>query len=283
MRSLGGEILLRIEDLDLARAVRRAAEGIVDDLTWLGLDWDNELTAEYFQSNRNDFYRAAIRRLRERGLVYECYCSRKELRDLASAPHGSTGPVYPGTCRDLTEQERAERYEQKDPALRLRVPEGVTIRVDDCIAGPVEEDLARRTGDFIIARADGVVSYQLAVVVDDIDMGITHVLRGDDLLPSTPRQVYLTRMLGAEPPVYCHAPLILAPDGMRLAKRHGSISVAELREAGHAAEELVGWLAWSCGLIDRAEACRAADLIAEFAIEKIVRTPTVLASLDPLS
>ncbi len=279
MRALGGEIILRIEDLDQARAVRDAAEGIVRDLRWLGLDWDNELGPDYFQSNRSALYRATIERLRGRDLVYECYCSRKELRDLANAPHGPTGPIYPGTCRDLPEDERRLQRERKSPSLRFRTPPDTVVEFRDRVAGDLREDIAREAGDFIVARADGVVSYQLAVVVDDIAMGITHVLRGDDLLPSTARQILLFRTLGAEPPSYCHVPLVLAPDGTRLAKRHGSISVAELRAAGRTPEELTGWLAWSCGLRPTSEPCAARELVADFSTEKISHAPTVLREL----
>ena len=273
---MGGEILLRIEDLDWARAVRGAAEGIVRDLGWLGLDWDNELTPNYYQSNRSALYASAIAELRERGLIYPCYCSRRELRGIASAPHGPTGPIYGGTCRNLTERERAAREELKEPSLRYRAEPDTIIEFHDLVAGDQREDIALGSGDFIIARADGVPSYQLAVVVDDIAMGITHVLRGDDLLFSTPRQILLFRTFGAEPPSYAHVPLILAPDGTRLAKRHGSVSIAELRDAGHRAEDLVGWLAWSCGLSERPEPRTARELIDGFDLGKIRHEPTVL-------
>lgn len=280
MRSLGGEIILRIEDLDQARAVANAAGEIVRDLGWLGLDWDNPPAPEYFQSARAGYYADAIGQLGARGLLYPCYCSRKELREIASAPHGSTGPVYPGTCRDLTERERSARAIDKEPALRFRVEHETVICFHDAVAGDRREDIASTTGDFIIARADGVPSYQLAVVLDDIAMGITHVLRGDDLLPSTPRQILLHRTFGAEPPSYTHVPLILGPDGTRLAKRHGSISIAELRDAGHSPERVVGWLAWSCGLIATPAPRTPGELIADYAPGKIRREPTVLRSLD---
>jgi glutamyl-tRNA synthetase len=302
MRSLGGRIILRIEDLDQARTVKDAEEGIVRDLQWLGLDWDNPLTPDYFQSNRFERYHAAIEKLRARGLLYECYCSRKELHDIASAPHGPAGARYPGTCRDLTDAERAERGAQKAPALRFRVEAetwmdtdwpggrlavpgmmpGRVIRFHDLIAGDVVEDVGEAAGDFIIARADGVPSYQLAVVLDDIAMGITHVLRGEDLLDSTPRQILLFNTFNAVPPTYAHVPLILAPDGQRLAKRHGSISLAELRDAGHSAEEVVGWLAWSCGLRSAPEPCRAEELVEGFSVEMVRREVTVLKTLQPL-
>lgn len=281
-RSAGGEILLRIEDLDQARAAPGAAEAIARDLDWLGLDWDNPLTPEYVQSQRLDGYREAIEELRARGLVYDCFCSRRELREMASAPHGPTGPSYPGTCRDLTPEERAQRRQAKEPAVRLRVEAGTVVEYVDLAAGPQREAVDQCAGDFIIARADGVPGYQLAVVLDDLAMGVTHVLRGDDLLPSTARQILLFRLLGAEPPVYAHVPLILGPDGARLAKRHGSVSLAELRAAGHDPREVVGWLAWSCGLAPEPEPRRPAELIAGFSLELLARGPTRLQALGVL-
>lgn len=279
MRALGGEIILRIEDLDQARAVQNAAEAIVEDLSWLGLDWDNELTSEYFQSNRFELYRDAVATLKERGLLYECFCSRKELREIASAPH-TPGSRYTGTCRDLTATGRAARWEEKDPSLRFRVEPGTVIRFMDLVEREQAEDIGVNTGDFIVMRADGVPSYQLGVVVDDIAMGITHVLRGNDLLASTPRQILLFQSFGATPPLYAHAPLILGPDSIRLAKRHGSVSIAELRAAGHSPERIVGWLAWSCGIRPSQEPCRVSELIEGFSLENITRQATVLPKLD---
>lgn len=281
-RAAGGEVLLRIEDLDQARAAPGAAEAIVRDLEWLGLDWDNELTPEYVQSNRMGRYREALDELRRRGLVYECFCSRRELREIASAPHGSGGPLYPGTCRDLTAEERARRAAAKEPALRFRVEPGTVVEFLDLVAGPQREDLAESVGDFIIARADGVPSYQLAVVLDDLAMGVTHVLRGDDLLSSTGRQIQLFRTFGGEPPVYAHVPLILGPDGVRLAKRHGSVSLAELRAAGHDPRAVVGWLAWSCGLLPEPAPVSPSELGAEFSFERLYREPTRLETLQVL-
>lgn len=279
MRALGGRIILRIEDLDLPRAVPGAAERIVEDLRWLGLDWDNDLTAEYHQSKRFLIYRNVIEDLRARGFLYECFCSRKELREIASAPHGPGGVRYAGRCRDLTEAERLERFEEKDPALRFRVEPGTIITFDDLIAGHQREDLYEVTGDFIVARADGIPSYQLAVVVDDIAMGVTHVLRGSDLLPSTPRQIQLYSAFDTTPPIYAHAPLILGADGTRLAKRHGSVSLAEMRAAGHTAEEIVGWLAWSCGLRETNEPCSPSDLVDSFYPGHLNREATVMEEL----
>lgn len=198
-----------------------------------------------------------------------------------SAPHGK-GNRYPGTCRHLTEQERKERASQKDPALRFAVEPGSTVEFQDLLAGSVREDLYEQTGDFIVARADGVPGYQLAVVLDDIAMGVTHVLRGDDLLDSTPRQILLYRAFGATPPTYTHVPLVLGPDGTRLAKRHGSVSVREIREKGTSPDVVIGWLGWSCGLLPTPQPAAAADLIAGFSTESIVREATRLESPDVL-
>lgn len=274
-RSAGGRILLRIEDLDQERAVPGADAGIVRDLRWLGLDWDNELTPEYYQSNRFDLYRAALAELKSRDLLYPCYCSRKELREAMSAPH-NPGNRYPGTCRDLTPELREEKARSKEPALRFRVESGTIVDFQDLVVGPVHADVEQETGDFIIARADGVPGYQLAVVLDDIAMGVTHVLRGDDLLDSTPRQILLYRAFDAQPPVYAHVPLVLSYEGVRLAKRHGAVSLEELRDAGHSPEKIVGWLAWSCGLRPSPEPVAAVELVADFAIEKLRTEPTSL-------
>jgi glutamyl-tRNA synthetase len=279
-RAAGGEVILRIEDLDQARAAPGAAEAIVRDLEWLGLDWDNPLAPEHFQSNRLELYRDALEELRQRGLVYECFCSRRELRGIASAPHGSTGPAYPGTCRDLTAEERDRRREDKEPALRFRVPPGAVIEFTDLVAGPQREALDETVGDFILARADGIPGYQLAVVLDDIAMGITHVLRGDDLLSSTGRQILLFHTFGAEPPLYAHVPLILGPDGTRLAKRHGSVSLAELRDAGHDPRAVTGWLAWTSGLLPESHPVRPTDLLPTFSLEAITREPTHMQTAD---
>lgn len=271
MRNMGGRIILRIEDLDTQRAAPNAAEQIVRDLRWLGLDWDNQLTPAYFQSNRFPFYQQALATLQERGLLYPCFCSRKELRSIASAPHGADGPIYPGTCRQLTHAQQQQRSQEKSPAFRFKVCPGTVVEQHDEVAGLQREELGQTTGDFIVARADGVVSYQLAVVVDDIAMGVTHVLRGDDLLGSAPRQILLHRTFGATPPTFAHVPLILGADGVRLAKRHGAVALRELRESGVAAERLVGWLAWSCGMIDRPEPTTATELISEFSLRTIPR------------
>ncbi|MBI2388836.1 MAG: tRNA glutamyl-Q(34) synthetase GluQRS [Deltaproteobacteria bacterium] len=253
-RATGGAFVVRMEDLDPPRVVPGAADRILDDLCWLGLGWDEGPRvggpfAPYEQSRRQGRYDAAIAELAARGLVYPCTCTRAEIARAASAPHaGEEGPRYPGTCRDP-----ARRREGRPAALRLRVPDEI-IRFVDAIAGARAENVAETVGDFVLRRADGVASYQLAVVVDDLEMRIDEVVRGDDLLPSTARQVLLARLLGGEPPRWVHLPLVLGPDGERLAKRHQSrfrgSTVAELREAGVAAEEIVGVLAAALGVTD---------------------------------
>lgn len=269
VRSRGGEIILRIEDIDTARCVKNADAGIVRDLRWIGLDWDNDLSNEYYQSRRSDHYRKALDLLRHGGHLYECFCSRRELRSIASAPHGRD-PVYPGTCRTMVDQDRENLRRAKTPSLRFLVPDRTDVSFVDRLRGEQSERVDLETGDFIVARADGVISYQLAVVVDDIAMGITDILRGDDLLSSTPRQILLYRAFGHPLPRYAHAPLMYGPDGKRLSKRHDGVSLAELRDAGRRPQEITGDLAWSVGLIDRPEPCEPSDLIAEFKVERLM-------------
>ncbi len=281
-RAAGGRVILRIEDLDQPRAVDGADREIVEDLTWLGLDWDNELTPEYYQSNRFDLYRDAVAELAARDLLYPCYCSRRELREAMSAPHGAEGR-YPGTCRELGREERARREKQKDPALRMRVEPGTVVRFIDRLHGPQECDLAAVTGDFIVARADGIPSYHLAVILDDIAMGVTHVLRGDDLLDATPRQIHLIEAFGGTVPTYTHVPLLLDRDGRRLAKRFGATPIGAFRRRGVPSELLIGHLAAGIGLIDRPEPLTPSDLVAHYDVTGLVRVPTTTEGLDPES
>jgi len=257
-RAAGGRIALRIEDLDRDRCRPAWVEPLRDDLHWLGLDWDLE---QQRQSERGALYDAALERLAAAGAVYECFCTRAEVR-AASAPHGPE-PVYPGTCRDLTDAERAARRAAgRRAALRLRVP-SEQIAFDDLVHGPQSVDVAAG-GDFVVRRADGLHAYQLAVVVDDGELGVTHVLRGDDLLSSTPRQILLQRLLGLPTPVYAHVPLMRAAGGERLAKRHAAATVQAIREAGRPAAGLVGELAASVGLAEPGEALAPADLVDRF-------------------
>lgn len=220
-RQGGGRWLLRIEDLDAPRVVPGAADEIMRTLEALGLEWDGEVV---WQSRRSSAYETALARLRERGLVFDCGCSRQEI--LASAPHpGEEGPVYPGTCRPGLAAGRRPR------ALRVRVPDEVVCFADG-IFGPVEQCLVSAVGDFVLRRADGLFAYQLAVVVDDAESGVNQVVRGADLLTSTPRQIYLHTCLGNPLPHYVHLPLVVAPDGQKLSKRHGAVAFGSAREQG---------------------------------------------------
>ncbi len=257
VRSAGGTMVLRIEDLDPDRCRPEYAEQLKDDLRWLGLDWDVEQTP---QSRRTEAYRECFERLREMGLVYPCYCSRGELH-AASAPHASDGNViYAGTCRDLTEEERAAKTRR--PAWRLIVPDE-EIAFHDGLQGEYRENLARECGDFIIRRSDGVYAYQLAVVTDDAEAGVTQIVRGRDLLSSTPRQIYLQRLLGLPTPEYYHVPLLVAPDGRRLSKREHDLDMGALRERC-TPEALLGCLAQLSGLRPTAEPVTAGELAAVF-------------------
>jgi len=217
-RAAGIGFVVRMEDLDRVTSSPKHAERQLADLAALGIDWDGPVL---FQSERFDHYRAAIDELRAHGRVYPCYCTRREIAAAAAAPHGPVGG-YPGTCRDLTPAERADREAAgRPPALRLRT-DGERIGFVDRIAGPYEGAV----DDVVLARADGVPAYNLAVVVDDAAQGVTQVVRGDDLLESTPRQIMLQRLLGLPQPEYAHIPLVVDGDGRRLAKRAGAANTA---------------------------------------------------------
>lgn len=257
VRSGGGTMLLRIEDLDPDRCRPEYAETLKDDLLWLGLDWDRE---QMPQSRRSGAYEAAFRRLEELGLVYPCYCTRDALHG-ASAPHGSDGRViYPGTCRNLTDQERAART--KKPAWRVIVPDR-EFAVRDGVQGWYRENLARESGDFIVRRADGVYAYQLAVVCDDAQGGVSQVVRGRDLLPSTPRQLFLYERLGLTPPEFYHVPLLLSADGRRLSKRDRDLDLGVLRTRFRP-EQIIGFLGGLAGLIEPGQQATAAELASVF-------------------
>ncbi len=241
VRADGGEFVLRIEDLDPDRSRAEYAEAIRDDLRWLGLDWDREMP---LQSTQTPVYAEQFERLRKRGLIYPCFCTRNELH-AASAPHASDGTLlYAGTCRNLTPAQIASQT--RKPAWRIRVPEE-TISFRDGVFGAVTQNLATACGDFILRRSDGVYAYQLAVVCDDALGGITQVVRGCDLLPSTPRQIWLGRELGFVQPAYYHVPLLVAPDGRRLSKRERDLDMEHLRRR-YTPEQLTGRLAFLAGL-----------------------------------
>ena len=265
-RSAGGRIILRHEDLDSARCRREYADKIEKDLRWLGLDWDEGGSRggeNYYQSNRRELYRQVLDALDEKGLIYPCFCTRADLH-AASAPHASDGtPVYSGACRGLSPEQQRERAKTRTPALRARVPDRA-LSFTDGLQGPYTVDLARDCGDPILRRSDGVHAYQLAVVVDDALMGVNQVVRGRDLLSSTPWQLWLQEELGYSHPAYYHVPLLLSGDGKRLSKRDGDMDLGAIRATGLSPERVIGRLAFAAGLIDREEPVTAAELLPLF-------------------
>jgi glutamyl-tRNA synthetase len=273
---------MRVEDLDAARVRAGLEARILDELRWLGLDWDEGPdvggpAGPYRQSERLPEYAAALGRLREAGLVYPCFCSRAEVAAAAGAPHGPSdeGPRYPGTCAGLSADEARRRSASRRPSWRFRAAPG-PVRFDDGVHGPRAVDVAVEVGDFVVARADGVPAYQLAVVVDDAAMGVTDVVRGDDLLASTGRQLLLYAALGLAAPRFAHVPLVVGADGERLAKRHGALSLGELRAGGADPRAVVGLLAELSGLAPEGARVAAAELRAGFSLGKLPRTPAVL-------
>jgi len=272
-RMAGGSLLLRLEDLDHPKVKSGAARQVYQDLAWLGLDWDfgpadsnpltpvptsstpTELPADPFvQSENTALYRDVLKRLHESGKIYPCVCTRKDLENFQSAPNAGEERnelAYPGTCHGKFATMTAARIagNGREPSWRFRIDAGVDSLFTDGFAGPQESRLSDWSGDFLVGRGD-LASYQLAVVVDDARMGVTEVVRGDDLLASTHRQLALYAALGVKPPSFYHLPLVVGPDGRRLAKRHGDSRLSQLRERKHGPERILGWLAWSCGWSD---------------------------------
>lgn len=245
--------MLRVEDLDRARTPPRALDAMLDDLRWLGLEWDEGPGVggphgPYLQSERAWRYEFALNALREKGLAYPCACSRRDIEGASAAPHGRE-PVYPGTCRDRDVDEVTRRAAGlgRGVSWRYRVDPGDVVAVRDALLGETTHRVAEETGDFVLRRSDGVASYQLAVVVDDLAMQITEVVRGDDLHDSTARQALLYRAFGAEPPRWTHLPLVLSAERERLAKRSGAMSLASLRDRGVSAKSLRRWILRSLG------------------------------------
>ena len=262
VRSRDGEMVLRMEDLDTQRTSAEFAEILRDDLRWLGLTWDRETPA---QSQRSAVYDKYFEILREKGLLYPCYCTRSQLHSV-NAPHLSDGTyVYPGTCRNLTEGERAAF--RRPPAWRVVVPDRVWT-VEDRIQGTYRCNLATECGDMVVRRADGVYVYQLAVTVDDGEAGVTEVVRGMDLLSSAPRQMYLQELFGFPHPEYAHVPMLLAPDGRRLSKRDRDLDLGILRQR-LSREALLGVLAFAAGLIDQEVSVSLKELTKEFSWKKL--------------
>lgn len=250
-----GVFLLRMEDLDTPRCVPGSADQILRDLEWLGLDWDGDVV---FQSQRQALYQAALKKLQDQNLLYACFCSRKDIHLASSAPHQTPG-VYPGTCANLSESQVSKKSEQKTAAIRIRVNDQI-IQFEDACLGHQQQQLASEVGDFVLRRADGLFAYQLAVVVDDYEQGITSVVRGADLIDSSARQIYLFERLGTAPPQYCHVPLMLDADGKRMAKRDGSESAGAWRSEGKSAEQLIGVLAHGLGLTKSEAAISLSEL-----------------------
>jgi glutamyl-tRNA synthetase len=268
-RSAGARFLVRVEDLDRSRVRPGIEEAQLADLRAIGLDWDGPIVR---QSERMELYEEAVERLDTGGLLYPCYCTRKEIRAAVSAPHGIlAADRYPGTCRELTGTERAERAAAgRPPALRVRA-EAARISFEDRASGHQEGE----TDDFVVRRNDGAPSYQLAVVVDDADQGIGEVVRGADLVDSTPRQILLARLLGLPIPRYAHVPLVLGPDGQRLAKRHGAVTLGDRVAQGEGPEEVLAWMARSLGLAEPGEKPSMDDLLVRFDPDRIPQGPTV--------
>ncbi|MHC4515606.1 MAG: tRNA glutamyl-Q(34) synthetase GluQRS [Planctomycetota bacterium] len=271
VRSRQGILKLRIEDIDGPRVKVGAEQQAMQDLIWLGLDHDGEPIR---QSDRLHRYREAVDSLVQRGLAYPCVCTRKEVEAAASAPQKDwlDAPPYPGTCRDRFASVAAAREQSgRDPAIRFRVDVDA-VPFEDLFHGPQE---GRILGDFVIERRERGAAYQLAVVVDDAANGVTEVLRGDDLLASTPRQLLLYDALRLTPPRFAHVPLVVGADGLRLAKRHGDTSLRHIRERGVPAQEVVGYLAYLCGLRPRGSCCTAADLLADYDLSALPKGPVV--------
>jgi glutamyl-tRNA synthetase len=269
-RSRGARFLVRVEDLDRSRVRPGVEEAQLADLRALGLHWDGPATR---QSERTALYEEATARLDAEGLLYPCYCTRAEIRAAVSAPHGIlAADRYPGTCCELTAAERASREATgRPPALRMRAG-GARVAFEDRLMGYREEEV----DDFVIRRNDGAVAYQLAVIVDDAAQGIEEVVRGADLVDSTPRQLLLYRLLDLPAPRYAHVPLVLGPDGRRLAKRHGAVTLADWRALGEGPEEALAWMACSLDLAETGERPSPADLLARFDPVRLPREPTVL-------
>jgi glutamyl-tRNA synthetase len=275
-RAAGGTFVMRVEDLDPPRVIAGAEARALEDLRWLGIDWDEGPDqggphAPYRQSERLEYFRDALARLQAKGRLYGCQCSRADLRAVASAPHGEDGPIYPGTCRQL--DLNVTLRPQSNLSVRLPAARFVTVGgewcFNDLVAGPTCQDVENSVGDFVVRRADGLFAYQLAVVVDDGLMGINQVVRGADLLGSTGRQLQLQSALSIDVPTYAHVPLVLDAQGNRLAKRDLATGIRDLRAAGVPATRVVGLMAWSLGFIDDPAALTATELIGEFAWDKL--------------
>lgn len=259
VKSQGGRMVLRIEDLDIERSKADYIDQVQRDFELLGLTWDE---GPYYQSNRDEAYRAAYESLEERGLVYPCFCTRADLH-AASAPHRGEKLVYAGTCRNLTQGEIQARLSERKPSFRLRVPDEEYSLVD-LVQGPYTQNLAVDCGDFVIRRSDGLFAYQLAVVVDDGEQGINCIVRGMDLLCSTPQQMYLQDLLGLGHCTYAHVPLIVGERDRRLSKRDRDASIDQLLETYKTPEAIIGHIAGITGLAETTDPVSCEDLLGGF-------------------
>jgi glutamyl-tRNA synthetase len=248
-RSQNGRVIMRMEDLDHPRDKPGAANELIKTLQWLGFDWDEE----YVQSERKELYREATEKLHSSGFIYPCTCSRKDVENAQSAPHEGDQLFYPGICRNKFKswQEAQNTLpEIRTPCWRFKVPENTIVSFTDNFAGPYSMNVSQSLGDFPLARDEGGAGYTLAAVLDDALSSVTEVVRGDDLLPATPAQILVCKALGFREPEYFHVPLVVGPDGRRLAKRHGDTRVDYFKNQGYSAKEIIGRLAHSCGLSD---------------------------------
>ena len=279
IRSRGGQLILRVEDIDSPRIKPWATAQALDDLKWLGLDWDAGPDVggphqPYVQTERVALYHAALEQLKAADRVYPCTCTRSDVAAAASAPHaGQEGPIYPRLCASRQAADAATILDQPY-SWRFRTT-SAPREYDDAIAGRQVCSVSEELGDFVVGKVDGSVSYQLAVVVDDHAMGVTEVVRGDDLIPSVFRQCALYDFFGWTAPSFGHVPLVVGADGRRLAKRHGDTRLAVLRDAGVPPERLIGLLAQSCGLRETAAPISASDLLADFDLRRIPRSQFV--------
>ncbi|MGA2007359.1 MAG: tRNA glutamyl-Q(34) synthetase GluQRS [Solirubrobacteraceae bacterium] len=285
-RSQGARFLLRIEDLDPQRSRAEHEARIIDELAALRIDWDGPVER---QSERLERHRAAFEELRADGRVYPCWCSRAEIRQAVAAPHvdaggagGSRGApgegAYPGTCRTLSERERLRLARSGAPAAWRLDARSARVCFVDRLRGErtaAVDDFVLWRGDPPVGDAGGVPAYNLAVVVDDSDQGIGEVVRGDDLLETTPRQILLARLLGLSVPSYAHVALVLGGDGRRLAKRHGAVTLEERLALGESIETVIGWLAWSAGLAGPGRELTAGEVLAGFDPARLGREPAV--------
>ena len=275
-----------MEDIDSPRVKRGAAEQAIEDLRWLGLDWDEGPDVggprqPYVQTERLEIYREALERLKTAERVYPCTCTRSDVESAASAPHvGQEGPVYPGTCAERRVAGCAEALRGASLCVAVSNHAKSVRRFNDLVAGERACNVGEELGDFVVWKGDGTPAYQLAVVVDDHAMGVTEVVRGDDLLPSAFRQLELYEFFGWAAPVFGHVPLVVGPDGRRLAKRHGDTRLATLRAAGVRAERLVGLLAWSCGLNEKRDEVSARDLVEGFELENVAKEKWVFGEKE---